>query len=1458
MFEDDFLIEHLDSKQSVKVEAGCFIEVNQNDLTNIDTIGVYKYGDYTESQLRQWTGDPAQYWVHRNVVTSLQNTKLDLNDYVYFEERKKSDYFSLVDCFTEFRPRSGINKLVQPMGEGRTYIDDFKSVRRPRYYPASVEDRFKYWTSWNIEVGPYAGVSDVNGNIKYAAPFIVYKEPVAANRITVKIQTGMGESVSTVNSRVGQSDPLSKPSLSTLPRKWKIQYLDIHNTWQNAMVFADWNPEQLDPATGALDIVFMVKNPNPAQWPFFVLKGYVASTEHLPLYAYDGEAFCVGRDESHLGELYVWSGNGWANTGDIDYEWRIADPTMNPEEYAVKDFIDPIVVNPTIPAGSRSGGDAFDQYAGFVFMKGLRILVDTMVARDKPFELIELSARLFANVSDMVTNYSIDKAISTEDSVLPIGGLSVSSGNVTLSNANLAFNREMKYDVFERTGSILAGRVKKNTKFTFFEIIREVDVNGVLYDKFIPIKSLYATDRPAVVSGTDDVTLTLRDLNFRFEEETCPNLVLRDCSLTKAVAVLMDSIGFSNYIFHVGDRSTWNKDLSPLDTVFPYLFVNETQTIAEVLDQLSIASQCAMFFDEYNSFVVMPREHFSSDPQYVLRGNNESGKYPNIEQMSIALNTIADAEVTFTHRDLARGNLPIESLTESGTRDAGEAGNVMAYKASSVWDASKLEGSTLSAAPLNTSLSAQIPVYSPSSPSGIAYNTFDLGIYSQYYPFSGLCTVNGEIIEFDAKEYTIGGKLRWVESQDHLNELVGRSAFTMADGSGQMIFPTGNMRIKTELSRNDDGSITLTKHGRGMFGTPIQYHSAEPAYWLYGPTYRFTDVALETLYGKTSYTNYTLAKYTDGTAHNPAFAAHNSATNYIYNSLHSRNAVMQQSPMTISPSSVAQLSAERRIMRSSALTFSGAPGATPNDVFMKTKVVEGGHYDLFGARIGIIGTQFSQSDGDLSQDAKGSATLGTYKLAGDDTLYTVEGAGGGITIMNNRNVTKGGATSNDGYYFEILALNSSYEVSNTDDVQEVVFANVNFYKINRGKKGGAAVNVPVKLFSTYADILVTSGSQTMRDRTIPSELTTVYDLAVEVKKVGTFGNYQRVFYLYVNDVLVGVVNEPASGKGYFPEWSSSRNEVGVFVRGASQIQVEHIYAVGTASVDPQPIFVDQKIMSRPRAFKVFSPSAIYAAAALDGGSNGNAIYFEEFGTIAREVRNVKAVFDVYPVALSAVARRPVFDRTFSVSGFYSDPYKAHFMLWSHADRLIDLGQDETTLSILGIPFEDNPEKTLTMDDYLSGNYEGAATNVAYDLGNEFRKQLVAARAVGQTDKIDFESLFIQNREYALRMMRWLSGFMGTERTELDVKAFAVPHIQIGDIVTIDYNIPFYNENTVPATTNEMSPIEPAFVQKTIPFIDNDKRFMVQSISVDRDIDGPEYSLHLIELPSAVKWNAGDF
>jgi hypothetical protein len=210
-----------------------------------------------------------------------------------------------------------------------------------------------------------------------------------------------------------------------------------------------------------------------------------------------------------------------------------------------------------------------------------------------------------------------------------------------------------------------------------------------------------------------------------------------------------------------------------------------------------------------------------------------------------------------------------------------------------------------------------------------------------------------------------------------------------------------------------------------------------------------------------------------------------------------------------------------------------------------------------------------------------------------------------------------------------------------------------------------------------------------------------------------------------------------------------------------------------------------------------------------------------------------------------------------VSGYYSDPYGADFLLWSQADRLLDLTTAEASLSISGIPFEDSQEQTITLDDYLLGRYDGADKNAAYMTEITLRNNLLALRAAGQTEKIELSSMYIQNRPYALKMLKWLAGFVGQDRTMMTIKAFAVPHLQIGDIITLDYDIPYYIDG--PLESYESDDLtDPDYKNDYLSFADNGERFIIQSISVDRNDSGPEYTLKLVQLPTAESWKASDF
>jgi hypothetical protein len=111
-------------------------------------------------------------------------------------------------------------------------------------------DQFKYWTSYRTESTTTEGVttttergvaSTKSGTQFYiddAAPFVVYKENVPANRIIVKMQTNVGDiNLGPFTSSSGTlQDPLYGESKKTTPSNWKIEYLQGNN-WVTAKSF---------------------------------------------------------------------------------------------------------------------------------------------------------------------------------------------------------------------------------------------------------------------------------------------------------------------------------------------------------------------------------------------------------------------------------------------------------------------------------------------------------------------------------------------------------------------------------------------------------------------------------------------------------------------------------------------------------------------------------------------------------------------------------------------------------------------------------------------------------------------------------------------------------------------------------------------------------------------------------------------------------------------------------------------------------------------------------------------------------------------------------------------------------------------------------------------------------------------------------------------------------------------
>ena len=710
MYGDQYLKTHLEESSTVEVESLVYAEINMNDATNINVIGNYRNRPVPEAEAiennftieTESTANPKYYgYTDADVVVDGSYLQDNLPASFTSINEKQQLLYSLEECFGKFRPRSGINKASYFPGHYSHNVNS-KMMSRPRYYIASKDDKFKYWTSFRTEqvgtntfttergVATYKVADKNEWYIEDTAPFIVYKNSVPINRIVVKMQTNVGtETIGNISEGTQTiPDPLYDAEdvivNRTVPIVWKLQYLHpTTNVWTNVLEFDETDNAPL---------------------PLINRNGYL--------------------------ELQYSNGN-----------WSPAADAVDVQSPLFTDFLNPLSNQ-------------------IMYVKGLRIVVNTMSKPDCTFDLIELSPRLAMNISSITRGYSINKVASDLGvSGMPVGQLLASTGSIDIADYDEVLNSN-------NPNSVIAPYIKKNVQIKFYEIIKEVPAEGeTVLSYYVPIKTMYAESFPDINSKDRTASISLRDFYFYLESLTAPEMLIKDASFSYAVASLFDSIGFSNYIYL--------KSSVDDEPRIPYFYVAPNSTIAEVLQSLAISTQTAMFFDEYNNLVLMSKSYMLASPgerdaenpnsevSLILRGNSDGAKLANIMDLSSQDNNVFnDGKITYTTRYIQKDikEVRLANLTD---RD-----RVFVYRKALLWEVTAdpttksqneetgtQAGYSLTAIPLNTNL----PAVHPTVVSGaIVNNTLDLGEAIYFMPrYNGYLYSNGEIIRFDAIEYSV-------------------------------------------------------------------------------------------------------------------------------------------------------------------------------------------------------------------------------------------------------------------------------------------------------------------------------------------------------------------------------------------------------------------------------------------------------------------------------------------------------------------------------------------------------------------------------------------------------------------------------------------------------------------------------------------------------------------------------
>ena len=1455
MFQNEELLNHLQTSSVIRTNSAVIAEWNMNIAENILKIGNYRYrpseGPSTKYGLPVSAFDEID---DGNFYTNATDADIvidgGLNDEgipLTFTSKKQKEklLYSLEDCFGKFRPRSGINKL-RYFKDNFSHFTNINMIRRPRYYMAHKDDSFKYWSSYRTEDGSERGIANklINGQhfIDDASPFVVYKNVVPSNRIIVKMQTGVGDiDLGPFVSNAGSfSDPFYGNQNQTTPVKWKVQILK-NNNWTDIISFnsgsARRNGNPIIGSDGYVELSYGLKVPERYRDIFIKAEEYTTET-FLPEQSVNGYAYLIKEQESDLGTYHIWINefNGY-QTFTPEYGWYLEESQI--------DRLTNFVTDLTAPVSYQDTATGQTKYREFEEISGIRVVVDTMNKVDSTFDLIELSPRLVVDISEKVESFSLTKSASDlGNSGMPVGQLLAGIGALDLFDYDLAFSST-------NTNSIIKNYLTKNIQFKFYEIV--VDVNG--YDYYVPIKTMYSEGFPEINTNDRSVSLNLRDLFFYFESKAAPQILVQEASLSYAVSMLLDSIGFSNYLFKRIEGTS--------EPIVPYFFIAPDKTVAQVLNEIAISTQSAMFFDEYNNLVVMTKEHIlpsnnERDVDLVLYGTKDfeidgqiSNKATNtklaniIEIASQKDDVFNDGKITYSTRYIQRS---VGSIRQASMIDQDK---VWIYKPALLWEVAGTENTksqndalgnqssyVLSAIPLKSDL-LETP---PTVVNGIIQNnTMDFG-ESVYWMtrYNGYFYANGEVIKYDAIEFEIPGVQKRVVQTNNNGDLslntvtsggIGKvwitsvreyqKYFAQLPFNGKM-YPTGRVRIYSEPNyRTINGQTTLAngavaKHGRGQFGTPIVNHYAGlSSYWTSNSNVRGCTMKSSQLFGTATETSISVG----AAGINNTLAQTSSRTGIIKNLLAYTPSYENISKNIIAPGTV----------QSSALVFTGpsfTTTETPTDfisyVYKPLNALQN-KFKHFGSRIRLIGKVENNENSGQSPIGASSYYLGQTNNPNQPAI--ISGASGGIGILMN-------PETNNGYYLEIVALAEdgvldSYE--NSADLHNILF-----YKIGKPNLGEASKAIPIKLWGGTAQILVDSGQFIGQYRMANEKNPTVYDLAVEYEDIGT----TRKFFLYINNRLIATVIDSQPLPIY--------NNMCLFVRGGARAMFENIYAITNnysqntsyaLSTPVSSVFSSDEI-DVDEAFRKYALSGVIQASYLSNISPSEPpkynIYYEEFGTIMREAAYFNIRYDkAYPALYAKLS--PTFNKLkgYTTSGFLASSYGAEFMIFNATDTVLSL--DETSgnyLRIQGVTFTQESSHDLTVDEYFdkksdhsNPQFSGQQLISYPGKAKQEYQDIKVSRLTHGRKEFTLDTPYIQSHDDAENLMGWIISKIMKPRRSIGVRLFGLPVLQLGDIVSINYK----DSDSIDIVAPE------------------DSRFVVYQIEYSTNPDGPEMTAFLSEV-----------
>ena len=220
----------------------------------------------------------------------------------------------------------------------------------------------------------------------------------------------------------------------------------------------------------------------------------------------------------------------------------------------------------------------------------------------KRMHLIEISPRLEIDLSDFVTGLELEKSLDGSNTVLPISSMNSNDISITFSGIPATKNGSI-VPIFSNQSdnslTVLSNMLRNNIKFYVNFNLRNSAALGTSptthSNVYIPAGIFYSDSWQE--NDIQDVRVQAYDVSKYLQSKPAPDYVANLKTVFEVITDILDLAGFTDYDYDSLYRVCNNK-AQPLDIAYYYVNSRDT-TVIDALDNIFTAYQIGAYIDEY-------------------------------------------------------------------------------------------------------------------------------------------------------------------------------------------------------------------------------------------------------------------------------------------------------------------------------------------------------------------------------------------------------------------------------------------------------------------------------------------------------------------------------------------------------------------------------------------------------------------------------------------------------------------------------------------------------------------------------------------------------------------------------------------------------------------------------------------------------------------------------------------